>query len=433
MKAKTMAGLVLLTACAGVWAQDLGSVYQDALANDAQYRAARAQYASVEERVPQSRAALRPAISLSANANRNDANGTGISAQQYNSGGYTLSLTQPLFRRQSVLSLDQSQLLLEQAKAQLEQARQELLIRTAQAYFDVLLARDSLNAIKTQRAANLELSTQARRSFEIGTVSITDVRDAKARYDIVTAQEISAGNELNLKVLALRQIINKDPGSLAPLRSGLVLQNPVPGDMQAWVQAAQTSGAAVLAARAAVEAARLETAKAHAAHLPTLDLTASKSSERSGSITTIGNNVYSKAIGFQLSLPIYSGGGTVAHERELLALQDKSEAELDGARRIGTLMAQQAYLGVTSGLAQVQALEESLLSARTALDANKRGVEVGTRINIDVLNAQQQLAVTERDLAKARYDTLMSQLKLKAAAGSVGESDVHELAQLLIR
>jgi outer membrane protein len=332
-----------------------------------------------------------------------------------------------------VLSFDQSQLLLEQAKAQLEQARQELLIRTAQAYFDVLLARDSLNAIKTQRAANLELSTQARRSFEIGTVSITDVRDAKARFDIVTAQEISAGNELNLKVLALRQIINKDPGSLAPLRSGLVLQNPVPSDMQAWVQAAQTSSTAVLAARAAVEAARLETAKAHAAHLPTLDLTASKSSERSGSITTIGNNVYSKAIGFQLSLPIYSGGGTVAHERELLALQDKSEAELDGARRIGTLMAQQAYLGVTSGLAQVQALEESLLSARTALDANKRGVEVGTRINIDVLNAQQQLAVTERDLAKARYDTLMSQLKLKAAAGSVGESDVHELAQLLIR
>ena len=433
MKTKNVTGLILLACWAGAQAQDLGSIYQDALANDAQYRAAKAQYASIEERVPQSRAALRPVISLSAGGNRNDANGTGLSAQQYTSKSYSVSLTQPLFRRQSVIGLDQSNLLLEQARAQLEQARQELLIRTAQAYFDVLLARDSLNTIKTQRAANLELSAQAKRSFEIGTVSITDVRDAKARYDIVTAQEISASNDLSSKILTLRQIINKDPGTLAPLRAGLTLQNPVPNDMQAWVDKALTSNAGVLAASAAAEVARLETKKARAAHLPTLDLTASKGFERSGSVTTIDNNVYSKAIGVQLTVPIYSGGGTVAHEREMLALLEKSEAELEGARRIGTLTAQQAYLGVTAGLAQVQALEESVSSGRTALDANKRGLEVGTRINIDVLNAQQQLAVTERDLAKARYDTLMSQLKLKAAAGSVGESDVMELGQLLIR
>jgi len=433
MKRKILTGLSLLAWLAGVQAQDLASIYQDALANDAQYRAARAQYASIEERVPQSLAALRPVISASANANRNDANGTGLSSQQYNSGGYTLSLTQPLIRRQSVISLDQSTKLLAQAAAQLEQARQELLIRAAQAYFDVLLARDSLDTIKTQRAANLELSAQAKRSFEIGTVSITDVRDAKARYDIVTAQEISASNDLTSKILALRQIINKDPGTLATLRVGLALQNPQPYDMQAWVDKALAGNAAVLAAAAAVEAARLEAKKADAANLPTLDLTASKGSERSGSVTTIGNNVYSKAIGLQLSIPLYSGGGTLAHEREMLALLEKSEAELEGARRIVTLTAQQAYLGVTTGVVQVQALEESASSAKTALDANKRGLEVGTRINIDVLNAQQQLAVTQRDLAKARYDTLMSQLKLKAAAGSLGEPDVQEINQLLTR
>jgi len=426
-------GWLMLALCSGARADDLATIYQQALVNNAQYRAAEAQFASVQERVPESAAALLPSVSVSANTLWNDNNSNTLNHQMYNSNGYTVTLIQPVWRAQNNITLHEARTLVDQASAQLDQARQELLIHTAQAYFDVLFAQDALNTIKEQRAADLQQLEQATRSFDIGAASITDVRDAKAHYDLLTAQEIGANNEVASKTQVLRQIINQDPGRLAPLRAGVVLRTPVPDTLGPWEAAAQTNNAAVVAATAAVEAAQQEARKAQAGHLPTVDFVATHGFSSSATNITVGQELHANTVGVQVSVPIYSGGGTLAKVRENQALINKANADLDEARRNGVLAAQQAYLGATSGLAQVKALTEAVKSAQIALESNKRGVAVGARINIDVLNAQQALAVTERDLAKARYDTLMSLLHLKASAGSLGPADVEEVNRLLAK
>jgi outer membrane protein len=430
---KCIAGWAILALCGFARADDLATIYQKALVNNAPYRAAEAQFASVQERVPESAAALLPSVSVSANTLWNDNNSNTLSHQLYNSNGYTVTLTQPVWRAQNNITLHEARTLVDQASAQLDLARQELLIHTAQAYFDVLYAQDALSTIKEQRAADLQQLEQATRSFDIGAASITDVRDAKAHYDLLTAQEIGASNDVASKTQVLRQIINQDPGPLAPLRAGVVLRSPEPDTLAPWEAAAQTTNAAVVAAEAGVQAAQQEARKARAGHLPTVDLIATHGFSSSATNITVGTDLHANTVGVQVSVPIYSGGGTLAKVRENVALINKANADLDDARRTGVLSAQQAYLGATSGLAQVKALVEAVKSAQIALDSNKRGVAVGARINIDVLNAQQALAVTQRDLAKAHYETLMSLLKLKAAAGTLGAADIDEVNTLLVK
>jgi len=431
---KCIAAWAILALSGGIArGDDLATIYRMALVNNALYRAAEAQFASIRERVPESAAALLPSVSVSANTLWNDNNSNTLDHQQYNSNGYTVTLIQPVWRAQNNITLHEARTLVDQASAQLDTARQELLIRTAQAYFDVLYAQDALNTIKEQRAADLQQLEQATRSFDIGAASITDVRDAKAHYDLLTAQEIGAGNDVASKTQVLRQIINQDPGPLAPLRAGVVLRSPVPDTLGPWEAAAQSTNAAVVAAEAGVEAAQQEARKARAGHLPTVDFVATHGFSTSATNITVGTDLHANTVGLQVSVPIYSGGGTLAKVRENVALINKANADLDDARRNGVLAAQQAYLGATSGLAQVKALVEAVKSAQIALESNKRGVAVGARINIDVLNAQQALAVTERDLAKARYETLMSLLHLKAAAGTLGPSDIEEVNGLLAK
>ena len=433
MKTQCIAGLAALALGGFARGDDLATLFREALANNAQFNSAQAQYDAVKERVPQGIAALLPAITASANTtwNHNVSNTLGL--QDYNSNGWLVTLTQPLWRVQSGVALDQAYSGRDQAKALLEQARQDLAIRTAQAYFDVLYARDALSTFRAQRAADLQQQEQAQRSFDIGTATITDVRDAKARYDLVSAQEVSAVNDVASKTNVLRQIIGRDPGPLEPLRDGVVLMSPQPESLAPWERSAETNNASVVAGEAAVETARLEAKKARSARLPTIDLVATRGYNKSATTITVGTENQGNTIGLQFAVPIDVTGGTSAKEREALNLQKKANADLLDARRTGVLAAQQAYLGATSGIAQVRALEEALKSAQVALQSNKRGLEIGSRINIDVLNAQQQVSATERDLAKARYDTLMSLLRLKGAVGSLGDSDIDELNNLLAK
>ncbi len=412
-------------------ADDILSAYREALENDPEYSAALAQYAAIEQRVPQSFAALLPAVTLSANSAANDSDSDTYGRQSYNSNAWAVRLTQPLLRWDSKIEHDQTKVLVDQARAELEIARQDLVVRLSQAYFDVLYAQDALTFIESERAAISEQLASANRRFELGTASITDVRDAKARFDIVSAQQIAARNEVAAKSEALRAITNRYPGALSPLAEGVTLHEPAPNDMEAWVSSAVTEGLPVVAGQAALEIARMETKKARAGHLPKIDLTASYGETNSGTITTLNTDLDEHSVGVQLSLPLYSGGGTVARQRETAKLLEKAMAELDGARRSSALQTRQAYLNATAGLAQVAALEEALRSADTALAANQRGLELGVRANIDVLNARQQVSETQRDLARARYETLMSLLRLKAAAGRLAETDVQEINALL--
>jgi outer membrane protein len=433
MRKRALVCVMVLGAMNGYAADDILMLYREALESDAEYTSALAQFGAVQERVPQSRAALLPSLSATATAMANENESNTYDRQSYGSHAYYLNLTQPLFRWDNKITYDQSKLLVSQAQAELELARQDLVLRLSQAYFDVLYADDSLATLQAERAAIGEQLASANRRYELGTATITDVRDAQARYDLVSAQEIAARNDQLAKREELRQITNRYPDTLVALGTGVSLPNPEPADIEQWVEAAVTDSLTVVAGQAALGIARLETRKARAGHYPVLDLTAAIGNSDSDTINTVGTDTDEQRIGLQLSMPIYSGGGVVARQRETIKLLEKAEAELDSARRSSALTARQAFLNTTAGLAQVGALEKAVQSAQTALQANERGLELGVRANIDVLNAQQQLSTTERDLTKSRYDTLMSTLRLKAAAGRLSEADVEGLNALLAR
>lgn len=426
---------IALLACAALAdaanAADLLECYRAAVANDAQFAAAKSQLDATRQRIPQGRAGLLPSASGSANANWNDVDSSGSGRSQYGSHAYSVQLTQPLYRRQNLIQYDQARLQVAQAEAQYALARQDLILRLSQAYFDVLFARDTLAALVAQKSAVSEQLESAKKNFEVGTATITDTHEAQARYDLVVAQEIAARSDLEVKRHALRQIIGNEPDTLATLRPAARLQAPQPDDIQQWAQAAEQGALAVQVQQTALEIASREREKAHAGHYPTLDLVASYGKSHTGAFTVGGSSVTSGILGLQLAIPIYQGGAIVSREAEAAALKDKALSDLEAARRAAALAARQSYLGVTSGLAQVKALEQALLSSRLALESNNLGYEVGVRINIDVLNAQQQVAVTRRDLAKANYDTLLAQLRLKAATGTLGEADVEAVNALL--
>lgn len=414
------------------FAADLSQVYRDALANDALFSAARAQFEAGQEKVVQGRAGLLPTIAASANTTYNDADyrlPAGSRDYSYNSNGYAVQLTQPLFRWQNWVQYKQGELQTALAGSQFGLARQDLILRTAEAYFNVLNAEDSLAAVTQLRTAAAEQLEIAKTSFEVGTVTITDVHEAQSRFDLASAQEIAARNELDVRRESLARIIGKEPETLAGLRPGVELQRPQPDNIGDWVKAAEAGSFGVQAQQLAREIATREVERAGAGHLPTLDLVATHGLNNRPSISV--DRSESTTVGLQLSVPLYQGGGVSSREREAAALKMKADADVEDARRSAALAARQSYLGVTSGMAQVRALEAAKVSSTSALEANKLGYEVGVRINIDVLNAQSQLADTLKQLSRARYDTLLAQLRLKAAAGTLGEDDVQAINALL--
>jgi outer membrane protein len=441
MKRKVLL-LFLAAAGAPAFGADLLQVYRDALGYDAQYASARASLEAGQEKLPQGRAGLLPTLGLTANTVWNDVNSTRKSepptttVSQFNTNAYALTLTQPLFRWQNIVQYGQSKLQVAQAEALFAQAKQDLALRATQAYFDVLLAEYALELAQAQKKSISEQLEQAKRNFEVGTATIVDTHEAQARFDLTTAQELAASSDLEVKRHALRQIIGKDAGTLSRLRQNVQINRPQPDDMNKWVEAAEQNSPLVAVQQAALEIAAKEVEKQRAGHYPNVDVVATRSrNASSGSVfsgISFGGSVTeTNTIGLQLSLPLFAGGATVSRTDEAAALREKARADLENTRRSAALNARQSYLGVTSGMAQVKAYEQALVSSQSALDSNKLGYEVGVRINIDVLNAQQQLYSTRRDLAKARYDTLLAQLKLKAAAGGLGEDDVQAINALL--
>ena len=415
-------------------------VYRDAQRYDAVYAAARHTLVAGRERLPQGRALLLPALNLSANAQRQriEAESDNIAitpsfTRTPDSAGYTLTFSQPLYRRQNWLQYEQAEYQVRQAEAQFAQASQDLALRTAQAYFEVLAAMDTLELVRAQKAATSEQLAQAKRNFEVGTATITDTHEAQARYDLIVAQEIAAQNDVDSRGRALQLITGKEYGALRPLRPDVQLAPPNPDNMAAWVELAEQQAYPVLAQEAAAAIAELEAKRASAGHHPTLDIVASHSqtSQTASTQTTVGTDNTTSVIGLQLAMPLYAGGAINSREREAAALHLRTKEDLENARRSAALSTRQTYLAVKNGIAQVGALDQALVSSRSALESNRLGYEVGVRINIDVLNAQQQLFQTRRDLAAARYNAIINSLRLKAAAGSLREEDIEEVNRAL--
>jgi outer membrane protein len=448
---KPLIAVLLASACFSLEAHatDLIQVYQQALANDATFASARAASAAGRERTPQGRAGLLPVIGASGFITKNNADLTpwnvgqvgllpngipgtvGGSSSNLRTNQYSVSLTQPLFRWDRWQTYQQSKLQEAISDAQFAQAQQDLITRVAQAYFDVLSAQDTLESTRAQKAAQTEQLASAKRNFEVGTQTITDTQEAQAAYDLTVAQEFAAVNDLDNKRNALQAIIGTVPADLATLKQGVTLAAPQPLVIDNWISSAENQNYAVQVQQFTLESAKREISRQRSGHYPTLDFVASSTHTKLDGQTVNSGTTVNNAIGVQWSVPIFNGFAVTSKVRESIALEDKARNDLEASRRNAALQARQAYLGVNSGLAQVKALEAAEVSSESALESNKLGYQVGVRINIDVLNAQKQVYSTRTDLAKARYNTIMNGLRLKAAAGTLREEDLMPVNNLL--
>ncbi|MCS6809663.1 MAG: TolC family outer membrane protein [Tepidimonas sp.] len=415
-------------------AQSLQTLLEAARGYDAAYLAAQAQFQASRAKAEQAKARVLPTVGLSADAfvNRRDSSARGFD-DSFTNQSVKLAASHPLWRPGNQLEVDQAERALQAAQAQLQLAEQDLVVRVAQAYFDVLGAQDTLAFVRAQKAAVEQQLAAAKRNFEVGTATITDTREAQARYDLVLAQEVAADNDLRVKRLALEQLVGRSGLEPWPLKDAAALPAPTPDDVQAWVQRAVAEHPAVRAAQAQLEVARLEVRKAQAAKGPTLDAVAQLQWARSPAQTPpfpyVRNQVAS--VGVQFNLPLYTGGALDNRIQETVALEDKARNDLEAATRNVSQATRAAFFGVQSGLGQVRALQAAEASSQLALEANQLGYQVGVRINIDVLNAQSQLYQTKAQLAKARYDVLVGGLKLRQAAGVLGADDVKPIEALL--
>jgi outer membrane protein len=414
-------------------AMTLLEAFNAAQAYDSQLASARGTRDAAREKSTQGFAGLLPTVSATANINRINTHltTTGIDRTiDYTQEVYQLQLRQPIYNRNNFDVYEQSKLQVNAGEIQFEQARNDLALRVAQSYFDVLAAQDVISFIGAQKIAITEQLESAKRNFEVGTATITDTHEAQARFDLALAQEIAAQNDLEVKRNAFAAITGQVPPELRSLRSGVKLSSPQPSSMEQWVQSAETGNFNVIVQGLLTDIAKLEISRNRSGHLPTLDGVATQSQRKDLTFTSPTTNT-TTAVGFQLTIPLFAGFSTTSKIREAIALENQARANLDTAKRTAMQSARAAFLGVQSGLSQIRALEAAEVSSNSALESNKLGYDVGVRINIDVLNAQQQLYSTRRDLAKARYDTLVNGLRLKAAAGSLGEVDLAELNALL--
>ncbi|HUK03961.1 MAG TPA: TolC family outer membrane protein [Burkholderiales bacterium] len=416
-------------------AEDMLQVYRDAKAYDAQYASARQALQAGLEKLPQGRALLLPTLGLTASTTTNHLailpygpSPVPESARTFYNRNYQLTLSQPVFRAQNWVQYDQAEQQVRQSEAVFGQAAQDLILRVTQAYLDVLSAQDNLALVNAQKVAIGEQLAQAKRNFEVGTATITDTHEAQARFDLATAQGIVAQNDVDTKIRALQQLTGKIYGHLKPLRAEIKLSPPNPANMQSWVDLAEKQGYPVVIQDSATEIASLQTKFARAGRYPTLDLVGSygQTLQTGSTITANSAQLNLGSFGLQLAVPIYQGGAISSREREAAANYEKAKQDLENAKRTSALSAQQNYLLVINGIANVGALEQALVSSQSALDSNKLGYEVGVRINIDVLNAQQQVFSTRRDLLQARYGTIMNHFRLKAAAASLSEQDLEQ-------
>jgi outer membrane protein len=420
-------------------AQSLMALYEAARAQDAGWQSAQAQFEAARARADQSRAGLLPTVSASGGVSSSQFDSvpkpTGsATARSFDTGTTSMSASQPLYRPANQITYEQGQRQVAAAQAVLQAASQELIVRVSQAYFDVLAAQDTLAFVRAQKAAVSEQLAAARRNFEVGTATITDTREAQARFDLVQAQELAAENDLRVKKLALDAVTGKTDAQPKPLALPAAVPQPEPADPEAWVKRAEESSPTVAQARVALEVARLETGKARTGHLPTVDLSVSRSITRSmGGTTSSGSssNSYSSQIGVTVAVPIFSGFSVQNRIRETLSLEEKAQADLEKARRDISQSVRSAYFSVVSGGSQVKALEAAETSSQSALEANRLGYQVGVRINIDVLNSQSQLFQTKRDLAVARYNVLMGNLRLRQTAGTLQAEDLAAINRLL--
>ena len=416
-------------------AQSLVALYESARAFDASYQSVKSLFDATLAKSEQARAGLLHTIAMSANASLSTIDNTLAKTKQgfYDTQSATLSASRPLYRPVNQITFDQSRRQIAVVEQQLLAAEQDLSVKVSTAYFDVLAAQDSLTFVLAQKAAVAEQLASAKRNFEVGTATITDTREAQARFDLVIAQEIAGRNDLQVKQLALDQLVGKANTAPLAVRLPLTLPPVQPGEIAPWVQKSEELHPGIQQSRLALEVAQLETRKAQAASKPTLDLNGNLNLTQNGesASSTSSYRTTTASVGLSFTMPLFSGYAIENRLKETLSLEDKARTDLDAIKRTVAQGSRAAFYGLLSGQGQVKALEAAEASSQSALDANKLGYQVGVRINIDVLNSQSQLFDTKAKLAKARYDVLVGGLKLRQATGMLNADDLKTINALL--
>jgi outer membrane protein len=434
---------LMIFAASGVaptgFAADLRELYLLALLNDPTYQSAGFALQAARQQRPEAFSALLPSVIGTSSASRTfgKTTYTGIPEvdRSFDSDQWVLQLTQPLLRIQNNILYGEANAAVEQAVAQYAAAEQDLILRLTRAYFDVVVAERHIGAARAQVTALDEQLHAARRSFEAGVASITDVDDTQSRAALAEAQLQGALNDHEAAQASLEAITGESPPPLSELKGGAILPRPIPDDPAVWVSRALDDNPMIKAAGAAIKTADWELKRSEVQRLPTIDLVASYGGNySSGNITeptNFGSNVKDRQVSIQFSVPLLEGGAIRAHVAEARAKRAKAQADFTGAQRQATLSTRQSYAAILSGISQVHALETAVAAGRSAVKGNKVGYGLGIRINSDVLNAEQQLYSSLQDLEKARYDTLFEGLKLKAATGELSADDLKAVNSLL--
>ena len=439
---KVACAVLMLGGGAAASAMDLAQAWQSALANDAQLRAARATAAATRERLPQAQSQLRPQVSLSLGRNRNelDSESAGLLGEPvqqhlfYNSGTDSLTARQPIFRPQLTAQVRQARALVASGEAVLEEEEQKLVMRLTQAYLEALQAEEQLRLAGVQRAAYAAQLDAARKGFAAGSGTRTDIDEAQARLDLNTAQELEARQSVEFARRQLALIVGQPVTALSPLAvDRLRLVMPDPPRLEDWLARAETSSPEIRAAAARLEAARAEVDRTRAGHYPTLDAVAQVSRSDSDNPTRVNTRYRQKTIGLQLNVPLYQGGVVDSQVREALAEQQRSESALEGIRLDLASRVHREFRGVTEGIAKVRALEQAVRSSEQLVVSSRRSQQAGSRTLVDILNAEQQLGTARRDLAQARFTSLLSVVRLRALAGELREASIAEVNNWLAR
>ncbi|NOY63418.1 MAG: TolC family outer membrane protein [Gammaproteobacteria bacterium] len=433
---------MLLLLCAGQSsAADLLAVYRSALDNDPQLRQAQKSRQAVVEARKQARSNLLPQLSFSADVTRNTRDqvfdstqfGSFGGVQRFNSHGYSLALTQPIYRHENYVGLRQASAAIHQADAELSAAEQALMVRIAERYFDVLAALDDLAFAQAELRALERQLEQTRQRFEVGLIAITDVHEAQARHDLTVARKIAAQNQVSDSREALREFTAGDVSELSLLMAKTPLVTPEPADVEQWVASALEHNPQLVAVRHANEVLRHAVELQRAGHYPSLDFVASRSRAVSGGGSFGGSEIDSTTLALQLNVPIYQGGVVSSRTREALLRYEQNREVLEQQRRAVLRQAREAYRGVVASISQVTALEQAVISSRSAMEAIEVGLEVGTRTTVDLLQARQALFLAQRDYARARYDYILNTLRLKQAAGLLSVDDLMQISRWLQR
>ena len=420
--------------------QSLVDIYNQALVNDPTLASALDANKAAQEIIEQGKALYRPVVNFTAGANASRTDiafiGAGVpfrgGVQTFGGYNYGVEARQPIYRKQNLVQIEQTETQVSQADKQLHLSQQDLMLRTTQSYFEVLIAQDKIDLINAQKAAILRQLEQAKAYFEAGTATITDVNEAQARYDLIVAQALGASNDYEIAKRAVQAITGEIPQTLATVKAD-IKPNTLQQSLEKWLEVAVQNNLSIQIQQDSVKFSTQEIERAKAGHLPTLDAVASyNDTYASGGQFGFGNRLNTGTIGVQVQVPLYEGGATSSRIRQAVLNKQKAQDDVDIARRQTELETQRAYLNLSTSIAQVKAYEQALTSSQSQVDSNSTGYDVGVRTSVDVLNAQQQLFAAKRDLLQARYSYLVNIIRLKAASGVVTEADLTDINQQLV-